>query len=77
MSLLTKPTKNKNEEQEENAKVSIYSSLFSIIYHKGKGFLTQLGSNKNGQLKAQEHLLIRGEKGSGKSQLIKQLAQPS
>ena len=75
MSLLTKPTKNKNEEQEENAKVSIYSSLFSIIYHKGKGFLTQLGSNKHGQLKAQEHLLIRGEKGSGKSQLIKQLAQ--
>lgn len=75
MPLLTKPTKEKSEKQEDHTQVSIYSSLFSTVYNKAKGFLTQLTSTKNGQLKAQEHLLIRGEKGSGKSLLIKQLAQ--
>jgi|GEM_PF-2272187 len=75
MPLLTKPTKDKREGQEGLSKVSIYSSLFSIIYQKAKRFLVHLGSSKSSQIKDQEHLLIRGDKGAGKSLLIKQLAQ--
>ena len=75
MSLLNEQDKEKTLATHRQSKTSLYSSLFSRIYNKTHAYLTHLSTHKKQQKVEQEHLLIRGEKGSGKSLLIKQIAK--
>lgn len=60
--------------QPEKSKESLYSLLFSDIYNRTKAYLSHSDLDKTRPALEQEHFLIRGEAGSGRSLLIKQLA---